>query len=40
VLAVLVLCAVGFAARDLPALALAGLVTAVLAGLAAWEYDG
>jgi len=39
-LVALVLCAVGVVARDLPALALAGLVTVVLTGLAPWEYDG
>lgn len=39
-LAALGLCVVGVVAQDLPALALAGLVTAVLTGLAASEYDG
>ena len=34
------LCAVGVVAQQLPALALAGLVGAVLTGLAAWESDG
>jgi low temperature requirement protein LtrA len=34
------LCAIGIVARQLPALALAGLVAAVLTGLAAREYDG
>lgn len=34
------LCALGIVARQLPALALAGLVAAVLTGLAAREYDG